>query len=202
MWIILGGHLNGGVVPKWFQDNYFPHLSYKDFDNIAEGIPAGSEGVIFLPYLSGERTPYQDPSEKGIYYSITLQHTYKHMIRAVMEGVILAMRLSLEIFKELNLPINQVIASGGGAKSGIWLQMQADIFQTTIYTIAGKEESCIGAAIIAGVGVHLYQSIEQACSILVQYNQKVTWLNVENAKIYDEAFEKFKLLYQNNKNLF
>lgn len=202
LWIIFGGHLNGGVVLKWLRDNYFPHLSYKDFDSIAEEISAGSEGTLFLPYLSGERTPYQDPSAKGIFFGMALRHTYKHMIRAVMEGVILAMRLSLEIFKELNLPIELVTASGGGARSGIWLQMQADIFHKPIYTVAGKEEACTGAAIVAGVGVHLYQSIEQACSVVVKYNQKVTLPDQEHVKIYDEAFERYKLLYQNNKNLF
>lgn len=202
LWIIFGGHLNGGIVLKWLRDNYFPHLSYREFDGVAEEIPAGSEGALFLPYLSGERTPYQDPNAKGIFFGMTLRHNYKHMIRAVMEGVILSMRLSLEIFKELSIPIERVIASGGGAKSSIWLQMQADIFNTDIYTVSGKEEACTGAAIVAGVGVGIYQSIEQACSVVVKYNQKTTLPNPENIKVYNEAFEKYKLLYQNNKNLF
>lgn len=202
LWIIFGGHLNGGIVLKWLRDNYFPHLSYREFDVVAEEIPAGSEGALFLPYLSGERTPYQDPNAKGIFFGMTLRHSYKHMIRAVMEGVILSMRLSLEIFKELSIPIERVIASGGGAKSSIWLQMQADIFNTDICTVSGKEEACTGAAIAAGVGVGIYQSIEQACSVVVKYNQKTTVPNPENVKVYNEAFEKYKLLYQNNKNLF
>jgi len=124
------------------------------------------------------------------------------MIRAAMEGVILSLRLSLEIFKELNIPIERVVASGGGAKSNIWLQMQADIFNTGIYTVSGKEEACVGAAIVAGVGVNIYKSIEQACSSIVKYNQKVTLPNPGNVKVYDAAFEKYKLLYVNNKNLF
>lgn len=202
LWIIFGGHLNGGIVLKWLRDNYFPHLSYKEFDCAAEEIQAGSEGALFLPYLLGERTPYQDPFAKGILFGMTLRHSYKHMIRAAMEGVILSLRLSLEIFKELNIPIERVVASGGGAKSNIWLQMQADIFNTGIYTVSGKEEACVGAAIVAGVGVSIYKSIEQACLSIVKYNQKVTLPNPGNVKVYDEAFEKYKLLYVNNKNLF
>lgn len=202
LWIIFGGHLNGGIVLKWLRDNYFPHLSYKEFDSVAEEIQAGSEGALFLPYLSGERTPYQDPNAKGIFFGMTLRHSYKHMIRAVMEGVILSLRLSLEIFKELNIPIERIIASGGGAKSSTWLQMQADIFNAEIYTIAGREEACTGAAIVAGVGAGIYQSIEEACSVVVKYNQQIILPNPKNVKAYDEDFERFKRLYHNNKNLF
>lgn len=202
LWIIFGGHLNGGIVLKWLRDNYFSHLSYREFDDIAEEIPSGSNGTIFLPYLSGERTPYQDPTAKGIYFGMTLRHNYKHMIRAAMEGVVLSMRLTLEIFKELKIPIERITTSGGGAKSRPWLQMQADIFNAPIYTVAGQEEACTGAAIMAGLGVHLYDSVEQACAQIVKYNQEITLPNLENAKTYDETFEKYKLLYLNNRNLF
>ena len=202
LWIIFGGHLNGGMVLKWLRDNYFHHLSYEDFDSVAQEIQAGSEGALFLPYLSGERTPYQDPNAKGILFGMTLRHSYKHMVRAVMEGVILSLKLSLEILRELNLPIDRVIASGGGAKSSVWLQMQADIFHTDIYTVSGEEEACTGAAMAAGVGAGIYKSIEQACSVVVKYHQKITIPNPENVKVYEEAFEKYKRLYQNNKNLF
>lgn len=202
LWIIFGGHLNGGIVLKWLRDNFFPHLTYRDFDQLAAEVTAGSDGTIFLPYLSGERTPYQDPLAKGIYFGMTLRHSYKNMIRAAMEGVILSLRLSLEIFQELKIPIERITASGGGAKSPIWLQMQADIFNAPIYTIAGKEEACTGAAILAGVGVGIYPSVEQACSAIVKYNEKITLPNPENTRVYDETFAKFKLLYLNNKNLY
>ena len=202
LWIILGGHLNGGITLKWLKENYFPHLSYNEFDMLAEEIPAGSEGELFLPYLSGERTPYQDPFAKGILFGLTLRHNHKHMIRAVMEGVVLSLRLSLEIFKELDIPIEMIVASGGGAKSKTWLQMQADIFNTEIYTVIGKEEACTGAAILAGVGIGIYKSLEEACSAVIKYSPKITSPNHENVKIYNEAFEKFKLLYSNNRSLF
>ncbi len=202
LWVILGGHLNGGITLKWLKENYFPHLSYKEFDGMAEEIPAGSEGELFLPYLSGERTPYQDPFAKGILFGLTLRHNHKHMIRAVMEGVVMSLRLSLEIFRELKIPIEMIVASGGGARSETWLQMQADIFNTEIYTVLGKEEACTGAAIIAGVGVGVYESLEAACAAIIKYSPKITLPNHENVKIYNEVFEKYKLLYLNNKNLF
>jgi len=202
LWIILGGHLNGGITLKWLKENYFPHMSLQDFDAIAEEIPPGSEGEIFLPYLAGERTPYQDPSAKGILFGLTLRHSHKHMIRAAMEGVIMGLRLSLEIFRELSIPIEKIVASGGGARSKVWLQMQADIFDSCIHTVSGEEEACTGAAIVAGVGAGIYKSIEDACSAIVKYNPAVTYPIRENAKIYNEVFEKFKLLYSNNKTLF
>lgn len=202
LWIIFGGHLNGGIVLNWLRNNFFPSLSYSDFDNAVAEIPAGSEGILFLPYLSGERTPYQDPNAKGIFFGMTLMHNYKHWIRAVMEGVILSLRLSLEIFKELNIPIEKVIASGGGANSKIWLQMQADIFNTEIYTVSRMEEACTGAAIVAGVGAGIYDSIDQACASIIKYKPEATVPVNENTKIYDEAFERIKLLYLNNKNLY
>jgi xylulokinase len=202
LWIIFGGHLNGGIVLKWLKNNYFPNLSYRDFDDIAEKVPAGSDGTIFLPYLSGERTPYQDPFAKGIYFGMTLRHGYKHMIRAAMEGVVLSLSHTLEIFNELNIPIERIIASGGGAKSSTWLQMQADIFNAPIYTVAGREEACTGAAIMAGVGINIYESVEQACSHIIKYNENITLPNPVNVKIYNETFEKFKLMYNNNKNMF
>lgn len=202
LWIIFGGHLNGGIVLKWLRNNFFPHLSYQEFDRVAEEIPAGSEGTIFLPYLSGERTPYLDASAKGIYFGMTLRHNYKHMIRAAMEGVVLSMRLSLEIFNALNIPVERIIASGGGARSSLWLHMQADILNAPIYTVSGREEACTGAAIMAGVGVKIFSSVEQACAQIVQYNPHITMPKSENAKAYNETFEKFKLLYTANKNLF
>lgn len=202
LWIIFGGHLNGGIVLKWLRNNFFPHLSYQEFDRVAEEIPAGSEGTIFLPYLSGERTPYLDASAKGIYFGMTLRHNYRHMIRAAMEGVVLSMRLSLEIFNALNIPVERIIASGGGARSSLWLHMQADILNAPIHTVSGREEACTGAAIMAGVGVKIFSSVEQACAQIVQYNPHITMPKSESAKAYNETFEKFKLLYTANKNLF
>lgn len=202
LWIVLGGHLNGGITLKWLRENYFPNMSLQQFDAIADEIPPGCEGEIFLPYLSGERTPYQDPSARGILFGLTLRHGYKHMIRAAMEGVIMGLRLSLEIFRELSIPIEKIVASGGGAKSKVWLQMQADIFDAGIHTVSGEEEACTGAAIVAGVGAGIYKSIEDACSFIVKYNPEVTYPNRENVKIYNEVFDKFKLLYSNNRTLF
>lgn len=202
LWVILGGHLNGGMVLEWLRDKCFPHLSYKEFDSMAEGLPAGSEGMLFLPYLAGERTPYHDPNAKGIFFGMTLRHGCNHMIRSVMEGVIMSLRLSLDIFRELHIPIESIIASGGGAKSHAWLQMQADIFNTEILTVTGGEEACKGAAITAGLGAGFYTSYDQACQAVVRYDPRTVIPNGENVRIYDEAFEKFKLLYSNNKNLF
>ncbi|HHV60703.1 MAG TPA: xylulokinase [Clostridiaceae bacterium] len=202
LWLIIGGHLNGGITLKWLKEKMFPNMSFADFDVRAKEINAGSDGVIFLPYLSGERTPYHDPSAKAILFGLTLGHNCNHIIRAAMEGVVMAMRLSLEIFRELNIPTEKIVASGGGARSDIWLKMQADIFDAEICRTTSCEEACTGAAIAAGVGAGIYNSIEEACSRIVRYSPEVTYPDKESVKVYNEAFERFKLLYCNNLNLF
>ncbi len=119
-----------------------------------------------------------------------------------MEGVVMSLRLTLEIFREMGIPMERIVASGGGAKSSAWLQIQSDIFDAPIYTIEGKEEACRGAAITAGVGAGIYESFEKACEDIVKFNQKITLPDKENVKVYDDAFEKYKLLYRNNKDIF
>lgn len=201
LWIIFGGHLNGGIALKWLRDNYFPQMTYRDFDLAAAAVPAGSDDSLFLPYLSGERTPWLDPKAKGIFHGMTLRHDSRHLIRSVMEGVVLSLRLSLEIMRELEIPIERIVASGGGAKSPVWLQMQADIFNAEIHTVQGREEACTGAAIAAGVGIGAFASLDEACSAIVRYNSQVTLPIPGNVPVYDRVFSRFVKLYLNNRNL-
>lgn len=202
LWTVMGASLCGGIALKWLRNKIFKGYSYDDFDKLAEEVPAGSNGLIFLPYLGGERTPYNDPDAKGMFYGLTFNHDCRHMIRSVMEGITYSLRTSLEIVESMGLKAEKIIASGGGASCDVWLQIQADIFGRDIYTSNVTEQACIGAAICAGVGVKDYSSLRAGCNEAVHLNSRVVHPNEQNKKLYDKYFEIFSSLYPNNKELF
>jgi xylulokinase len=152
--------------------------------------------------LTGERTPHLNPSAKGIFFGLTLGHRSEHLVRAVMEGVAFSLKDSLEIMESLGVEAEKVIASGGGAKSKLWLQIQADIFSKPIYTTQTKEEASVGAAITAGVGIGLYPSVEEACEKLISTHSEVIEPIKENSSLYAKRYELFKELYKRNEDLF
>ena len=201
-WMLMGANLSGGVALKWLRDSVLCMDSYEEMDALAGTVPAGSEGLLFLPYLNGERTPWNDPDAKGIYLGLTLKHTRAHMIRSAMEGIVFGMKNSLEIFKEMGIEYRKIIASGGGARGQTFLQIQADIFGKEIYVNQGEEQACIGAAILAGVGVGIYSDMEEACEKVVHMREETIIPNGENHKIYEQRFRVFKEIYGRNKDLF
>lgn len=198
----MGAHLSGGVALKWLMNQMLEMKSYDDMTALAGTVPAGSEGLVFLPYLSGERTPYNDPEAKGIYFGMTLKHTKAHMIRSTMEGIVFGLRSSLEIFKGLGISYQKIIASGGGARSRLFLQMQADILNGPIFTNENNEQACVGAAITAAVAAGEYRSCEEACSRLVKLSETTVEPDRENQKYYEEQFAIYRELYGHNQDLF
>ena len=118
----------------------------------AEKIPPGSDGLLWLPYLMGERTPHLDSQARGMWFGLTAAHTRAHLIRSILEGVAFSLRDSLEIFQELKIPVEQIRASGGGSRSFTWRQIQADIYGKELVTLRTSEGSALGAALLAGVG--------------------------------------------------
>ena len=130
-------------------------------------MPPGSEGLLFLPYLTGERCPYPDPNARGAFVGLTLRHGKGHLVRSVLEGVSYGLRDSLELIKGLGVPIEQVRASGGGAKSPLWRQIQADVFGTELVLINVTEGAAIGAALLAGVGAGMYRDVREAVDAAV-----------------------------------
>lgn len=202
VWSVMGATLCGGLSLRWLKDNITKNTDYKSIDKIAGILPPGSGGLIFLPYLGGERTPHMDPYARGIFFGLTLNHSQGNMARAVMEGVVFALRDSLEIFRALGIASNKVIASGGGAKSPLWLKIQADIFNQEVYTTQMTEQACTGAAIMAGVGCGEYSSVQEACSQVVKHNNVPVLPDPENVKIYDHYYQIYKELYERNKDLY
>ncbi|MGQ9629129.1 MAG: xylulokinase [bacterium] len=208
MWNIMGAHLCAGLSLRWFRQNVAGGgsssgaSSFEELSDEASRIPPGSEGLIFLPYLIGERTPYMDPDARGVLFGLTLRHTRAHIVRAIMEGVAFALRDSFEIFKSLGIRMERIVASGGGARSKLWKQIQADIYKMPIYTTSAGEQAGVGAAIVAGVGVGAFSSVDSACERLIDFEDEVVMPRDDNASLYDRRYEVFKELYANNREAF
>ncbi|WP_054023853.1 xylulokinase [Bacillus sp. FJAT-28004] len=201
-WYLLGATMSAGLSLKWLAHNILNKLDYGLLDESASHINAGSEGLLFLPYLIGDRTPYMDPNAKGMFFGLHLNHRSDHMVRSVLEGVAYSQRDGLEIFKSLDVQINRVIVSGGGARSALWKQILADVFGQEVYTSSMTEHACVGAAITAAVGVGLYDSFEEACSVIVKMNEEPVVPNAINKSLYDHQYGLYKELYQKNRELF
>jgi xylulokinase len=203
-WHLQGAILAAGLSLRWFKENFgqmeqtLGNLCNTDpYDLLskeAELAEPGCKGLIFVPYLLGERSPHMDPDARGILYGLSLEHRRAHLIRAVMEGVVYALRDSLEIFKELGVRAEKVIARGGGVKSSLWRQIQADIFNAEVMTVNVKEEAAYGAALLAGVGAGIYTDLEKACQETIHsFSQETP--NSERAKVYDEYYKIYARLY-------
>ena len=149
--------------------------------------PHGSEGLFFLPYLAGERTPHADPLARGCFVGLTLSHTRGHLARSVMEGATYALRDSLAIIRELGVPVKEIRASGGGSKSPLWRQIQADVFGQDVVTINAEQGPAYGVALLAAVGSGAFKNIEEACAATIRVVSR-TPCDKKAAKIYDRGF--------------
>ena len=200
-WYLMGATLSAGLSLRWFRDKIEENrISYEMLSQEAERIRAGADGLIFLPYLIGERSPHFDSRAKGSFFGLTSSHTKGHFIRAIMEGVVYALRDSLEIFKEF-IRVKGIIASGGGAKSNLWRQIQADIFNSELVVSDTAEQAALGAALLAGVGVGKFKDIEEACKKTIRFSQRTLPIP-ENVKRYDEYYRIYRSLYPTLKENF
>lgn len=203
LWMLMSANLCGGAAMKWLSEMIFEGYTYEELNECAESVPAGSEGLLFLPYLNGGRSPDNDPKARAMYLGLTLSHGRRHMIRATMEGVIFSLKSSYSLLREITgKEPEYMIASGGGARGGVFLQMQADAFNKPIHTTVEAEQSCIGAAITAAVGMGRYDSYESACRELIRFKPDVVVPIPENVETYDRLFEVYKRLYPQNRELF
>ena len=195
-WHLLGAILAGGLPLKWFRNLVSPDapLSYDEMTREAAAVPPCSDGVIFLPYLAGERTPHMNRAARGVFFGLSHTHTRGHLTRAIMEGVMFAMRDCVELFKELGVRPTRIIAGGGGASSPLWRQIQADILQLPVITAQTPEKSATGAAMIAGVGAGVFSSFEDACQRMVAFGEELAPI-AANAPRYEETYQIYRDLY-------
>lgn len=149
-------------------------MTFEELNALAEHAPAGSDGVIFLPYLNGARSPDVDPRAKGMFIGLSLAHHRYHIARSTMEGVIYSLRNTHETLKSvMKSEPDRIIASGGGARGQLILQMEADIIGKPVYTTIEAEQACIGVALTAAVGIGFYKSYSEACDNVIRFNSRV-----------------------------
>jgi len=168
-WHFMGVMLSAAGSLQWYRDNLAPGVNFDDLVNEASGIKAGSEGLFFLPYLTGERTPYPDPLVRAAWVGLTVRHTRAHMTRAVLEGVAFGIKDSFRLILQAGLgSIEQVRISGGGARSTLWRQILADVLGVELVTVNTTEGAAFGAALLAGVGAGFYENVPAACETTIQ----------------------------------
>jgi xylulokinase len=183
-----------GLALKWFY-HLFDTTDYRKLDEEIAKLKPGSGGLVFLPYLNGERTPHMNPNLSGMFMGLNLNTGKTHMARSVMEGVTYALMQCIEVCDSLGLRAGELIASGGGARSPLWLQMQADVYNIPLKTTVLQEQASIGAAVAAGLGCRLFASIDEACSGLIHYKDKIYVPNPAAHRIYQEYYQIFKEAY-------
>ena len=201
-WYMMGVSLSAGISYEWLEKKLFNHrLSYAKLDQLAEEIEPGSEGLIFLPYLYGERTPHNDANARGVYFGISGKHDQRHFVRAVLEGVTFALKDSLELIKDKGVKIKEIRAIGGGAKSRVWQQILADILGKKINLLNVEEGPALGAALIAGVGVGVYSSFAEAVNGIVKVRKTIV-PRTQNTEKYNQYYQLYKKLYYSLKEDF
>jgi len=195
LWHLEAGILSAGLSLKWMRDSLFDGASYQLLSDEASQVPPGAEGLLFAPYLAGERTPHMDPHATGSFVGLTLRHRRAHLVRAAMEGVVMALRQGLELMLELGVSADRVVASGGATRHPLWLQMQADVFARPIHRTRTTEAAALGAAALAGVGVGIYPTVRAACARLVQWDDGVVQPVAANVELYERIFPAFCAMY-------
>lgn len=194
-WHLMGVMLSAAGSLRWYRDTFAPLHSYDELLAPVANIPCGSDGLLFLPYLTGERTPHPDPLARGAFVGLTVRHGLAHMTRAVLEGVAFGLRDSFELMKSSGLgEITQVRVSGGGAKSPLWRQILADVFGCELVTVNTTEGAAYGAALLAAVGAGQFSSVEEACETAVKVTGS-TLPDDKRVKAYDAIYPLYRELY-------
>ena len=199
-WYVMGVVLSAGGSLRWLRDTVAqPERQsaaiegrdpYQVMLEACAAVPAGSEGLIFMPYLTGERTPHGDPHARGVFFGLSLHHTRAHLTRSVIEGVAYALADSTELMRQLGLDIDLVRATGGGARSALWMQILADVLETSVATSLTDTGPSLGAAILAGVGTGIYPSVSAATQTLVTMRSAIE-PNTEGGR-----YRRYRTLYQ------
>jgi xylulokinase len=210
-WHMMGVTLSAGGSLQWFRNQLCQNEMaagkktrtdpYELLTREAEAVMPGSSGLFFLPYLSGERTPHADPNARGCFVGLTLAHTRGHLVRAILEGVTYSLRDSFDIIRSLGVPVRQIRASGGGSRSPLWRQIQADVFGQKVVTLNAEEGAAYGVALLAAVGGGAFRDVREACRATIHV-VKETAPNRLAQKSYNRAFPVYQQLYRSLKDDF
>ena len=194
-WHLMGVMLSAAGSLRWYRDTFAPQTSFDDLVQTAAAAAPGAEGLLFLPYLTGERTPHPDPYARGAFVGITVRHGMGHFTRAVLEGVAFGLRDSFELMRSAGLgDIRQVRVSGGGAKSELWRQILADVLNTELVTVNTSEGAAYGAALLAAVGAGRFEDVPSACRTWVEVTGS-TCPQAEAVPVYESGYALYRDLY-------
>jgi xylulokinase len=195
MWHLMGVMLSAGGSLQWYRDALAPAASFDELLQEAEEAPPGCDGLLFLPYLTGERTPHADPQARAAWVGLTQRHGRGHLTRAVLEGVAFGLKDSFELLREAGVgQTRQVRASGGGAKGALWRQILADVLETEIVTVNASEGAAYGAALLAGVGAGIWDDVPAACGACLQFTG-TTSRDEGRAEVYRRTYPIYRDLY-------
>jgi xylulokinase len=204
LWHVMGVTQAAGLSFRWFRDllrTDSSDLSYDDLTREAASAPPGSDGVLWAPYLMGERTPHLDPNARGTLTGLAASHSRAHVARAILEGVAFSLKDTFSLFAEMRVPVRTIRLGGGGARSLLWRQIQADVYSHEVEILAAEEGAAYGAALLAGVGAKFWASVDEACDAVVKVQQRIR-PDAGAVKALAIQYENFRRLYPALKPLF
>jgi xylulokinase len=198
-WHVMGVTQGAGLSLRWFRDQFGAHADdgrdpYERLTEEAAAAPPGANGLLWTPYLMGERTPHLDPQARAALVGLTASHTRAHVVRAILEGVAFSLRDTREIFREMDVPVNEIKLGGGGARSTLWRQIQADVYRQPVKIVEAEEGAAYGAALLAGVGAGAWPSVDEACDSVVRVKAEVE-PDRENAEMMERQYQLFRRIY-------
>lgn len=200
-WHVMGVTQGAGLSLKWFRDQFGVINKdggapdpYDALTDEAARTPPGADGLLWAPYLMGERTPHLDPKARAALVGLTASHTRAHVVRAILEGVAFSLRDSLEIFREMNVPMEKIRLAGGGARSAVWRQIQADIYGQAIETVEAEEGAAYGVALLAGVATGIWKGVDAACDEVVKVRERQE-PDMATREVLEKQYSRYRALY-------
>ncbi len=194
-YLLAGAILSGGLSLSWLRNKILEGNDYDSVNSMAAQINPGSDGVIFLPYLGGERAPHMDYNASGMFFGLKHIHDKRHMIRAVLEGVTFALKDAERLIEDCGIKNDTVVSCGGGARSPLWMQIQSDIFEKEVIVTEISEQASLGACLIAGIGTGIFSSAEEACLTQVRYKEERYCPNSKNFEVYRHRYQVYHSIY-------
>lgn len=205
-WHVMGVTQAAGLSLRWFRDQFGGGSDdgrdpYERLTEEAATAPPGCHGLLFTPYLMGERTPHLDPRARGALVGLTASHTRADVIRAILEGVAFSLRDTFSIFGEMKVPVRSVRLGGGGARSALWRQIQADVYGHEVEIVEAEEGAAYGAALLAGVGARMWASVDEACASVVRVAKKVR-PDAEAVATLNKNYAAYRRVYGATRDIF
>jgi xylulokinase len=200
VWHVMGVTQSAGLSFSWLKETFFSTQGYDELTAAAAKIPAGSEGLMWAPYLLGERTPHLDPEVRAAFAGVSTVHTAAHFVRAVLEGVAYSLEDTFTLFAELGIPVSAVRLGGGGARGPLWRKIQAGVYRQTVEVLTAEEGGAFGCAMLAGVGTKHWANLDEACGQAIEVAQRIA-PDPADLEAYKKGYAQWRKLYPALKNL-